>query len=224
MPGSVTIATNMAGRGTDIQLGGNLDMRLAKWRAGAGGAGHRDRRPRPRPKKRDAIEAEIESKRAKALAAGGLFVLGTERHESRRIDNQLRGRTGRQGDPGHSKFFLSCEDDLLRIFAGDRLDAIMRTFGVAGRRGDHPPVAEQRHRHRPEAGRAAQLRDPQEPPEVRRRGQRPAQGGVRAAPGVHGGRATCRRSSPRCATTPSTTWSPATCRPRPTPTSGTSRA
>ena len=82
------------------------------------------------------------TRRQQALAAGGLFVLGTERHESRRIDNQLRGRTGRQGDPGHSKFFLSCEDDLLRIFAGERLDAIMRTFGVAGRRGDHPQVAE----------------------------------------------------------------------------------
>src|SRR5207248_3991852 len=79
---------------------------------------------------RELIEAEIAGKREKALSAGGLFVLGTERHESRRIDNQLRGRTGRQGDPGQSKFFLSCEDDLLRIFAGDRLDAIMRTFGV----------------------------------------------------------------------------------------------
>jgi preprotein translocase subunit SecA len=77
------------------------------------------------------VTAEIAGAKAAALAAGGLFVLGTERHESRRIDNQLRGRTGRQGDPGHSKFFLSCEDDLLRIFAGDRLDAIMRTFGVA---------------------------------------------------------------------------------------------
>ena len=77
------------------------------------------------------LEVEIADKKAQALAAGGLFVLGTERHESRRIDNQLRGRTGRQGDPGHSKFFLSCEDDLLRIFAGERLDAIMRTFGVA---------------------------------------------------------------------------------------------
>jgi preprotein translocase subunit SecA len=76
------------------------------------------------------VEAEIADKKAQALAAGGLFVLGTERHESRRIDNQLRGRTGRQGDPGHSKFFLSCEDDLLRIFAGERLDGIMRTFGV----------------------------------------------------------------------------------------------
>jgi preprotein translocase subunit SecA len=79
---------------------------------------------------RASIEAEIAGKRERALAAGGLFVLGTERHESRRIDNQLRGRTGRQGDPGQSKFFLSCEDDLLRIFAGDRLDAIMRNFGV----------------------------------------------------------------------------------------------
>jgi preprotein translocase subunit SecA len=79
---------------------------------------------------RAGIEAEIKDKKDLALGAGGLFVLGTERHESRRIDNQLRGRTGRQGDPGHSKFYLSCEDDLLRIFAGERLDAIMRTFGV----------------------------------------------------------------------------------------------
>jgi preprotein translocase subunit SecA len=76
------------------------------------------------------LEADIAQAKEKALSAGGLFVLGTERHESRRIDNQLRGRTGRQGDPGRSKFFLSCEDDLLRIFAGERLDAIMRTFGV----------------------------------------------------------------------------------------------
>ncbi len=76
------------------------------------------------------FEAEIAEARAHALREGGLFVLGTERHESRRIDNQLRGRTGRQGDPGRSKFFLCCEDDLLRIFAGDRLDAIMRSFGV----------------------------------------------------------------------------------------------
>ncbi|MEO8927625.1 MAG: SEC-C metal-binding domain-containing protein, partial [Caulobacteraceae bacterium] len=81
--------------------------------------------------KKAEIEAEIGEKKAQAIAAGGLYVLGTERHESRRIDNQLRGRTGRQGDPGVSKFFLSCEDDLLRIFAGERLDSIMRTFGVA---------------------------------------------------------------------------------------------
>ena len=130
VPGSVTIATNMAGRGTDIQLGGNLDMRMTNWR--------RDKReqaievtPEMLEGVRSQFEAEIAEGRARALAEGGLFVLGTERHESRRIDNQLRGRTGRQGDPGRSKFFLSTEDDLLRIFAGERLDAIMRTFGVA---------------------------------------------------------------------------------------------
>ena len=138
LPGAVTIATNMAGRGTDIQLGGNLEMRLQRWR--------QDQRNMAievthemEAEQEAAFKAEIEAKKAEALAAGGLFVLGTERHESRRIDNQLRGRTGRQGDPGRSKFFLSCEDDLMRIFAGDRLDAIMRTFGVAeGEAISHP--------------------------------------------------------------------------------------
>jgi preprotein translocase subunit SecA len=129
VPGGVTIATNMAGRGTDIQLGGNLDMRLSNWRQQQKGMGleisHEDE-----VAERTRLEADIAQAKEKALSAGGLFVLGTERHESRRIDNQLRGRTGRQGDPGRSKFFLSCEDDLLRIFAGERLDAIMRTFGV----------------------------------------------------------------------------------------------
>jgi preprotein translocase subunit SecA len=129
IPGSVTIATNMAGRGTDIQLGGNLDMRMAKWRQEQLALGV-EITPEAEEEERDSVAAEIESKRAKALVEGGLYVLGTERHEARRIDNQLRGRTGRQGDPGHSKFYLSCEDDLLRIFAGERLDAIMRTFGV----------------------------------------------------------------------------------------------
>jgi preprotein translocase subunit SecA len=121
--GAVTIATNMAGRGTDIKLGGNLDFRIDD-ELGDMPDG---------PEKQaliDQFTAEIEADKQQVLAAGGLFVLGTERHESRRIDNQLRGRTGRQGDPGHSKFFLSCEDDLLRIFAGERLDSIMRTFGV----------------------------------------------------------------------------------------------
>ena len=129
VPGAVTIATNMAGRGTDIQLGGNVDMRLAKWREEQRDAGL-EVSPQEALDKKAEIEADIKDLKEQALAAGGLFVLGTERHESRRIDNQLRGRTGRQGDPGHSKFFLSCEDDLLRIFAGDRLDSIMRTFGV----------------------------------------------------------------------------------------------
>jgi preprotein translocase subunit SecA len=129
VPGAVTIATNMAGRGTDIQLGGNVDMRLATWRQEQLDAGV-EVTPEAALKRRAEIEADIKDLKEQALAAGGLFVLGTKRHESRRIDNQLRGRTGRQGDPGHSKFFLSCEDDLLRIFAGERLDSIMRTFGV----------------------------------------------------------------------------------------------
>ncbi len=130
VPGSVTIATNMAGRGTDIQLGGNIDMRVLAWRQEQRGLGV-EVTPEMAAARQKELEAEIADAKAAALAAGGLFVLGTERHESRRIDNQLRGRTGRQGDPGHSKFFLSCEDDLLRIFAGERLDSIMRTFGVA---------------------------------------------------------------------------------------------
>lgn len=130
VPGAVTIATNMAGRGTDIQLGGNLEMRLGRWRQEERAKG-RDVTEAEIASERQKIEADIAVRKAEALAAGGLFVLGTERHESRRIDNQLRGRTGRQGDPGKSKFFLSTEDDLLRIFAGERLDSIMRTFGMA---------------------------------------------------------------------------------------------
>ena len=138
LPGAVTIATNMAGRGTDIQLGGNLEMRIQRWTQE-----QRNMAVEVTPEALAAIEAqykaEIAAAKAQALAAGGLFVLGTERHESRRIDNQLRGRTGRQGDPGTSKFYLSCEDDLLRIFAGDRLDAIMKSFGVAeGEAISHP--------------------------------------------------------------------------------------
>jgi preprotein translocase subunit SecA len=129
VPGAVTIATNMAGRGTDIQLGGNVDMRVERWRLEQRGLGIEVTHAEAL-KKRGEVEAEISDKKRAAIDAGGLYVLGTERHESRRIDNQLRGRTGRQGDPGVSKFFLSCEDDLLRIFAGERLDSIMRTFGV----------------------------------------------------------------------------------------------
>jgi len=129
VPGAVTIATNMAGRGTDIQLGGNLDMKLQRFRMEERAQG-RDPSAEDMDAKRVEFERDIAEKKAQALEAGGLYVLGTERHESRRIDNQLRGRTGRQGDPGKSKFFLSTEDDLLRIFAGERLEGIMRTFGV----------------------------------------------------------------------------------------------
>ncbi|WP_428153330.1 preprotein translocase subunit SecA [Brevundimonas sp.] len=138
LPGVVTIATNMAGRGTDIQLGGNLEMKMQKWmleqRNMAVEVTHE-----MEVAQEAQFKADIAVQKKIALDAGGLFVLGTERHESRRIDNQLRGRTGRQGDPGTSKFYLSCEDDLLRIFAGDRLDSIMKTFGVAeGEAITHP--------------------------------------------------------------------------------------
>jgi preprotein translocase subunit SecA len=129
VPGAVTIATNMAGRGTDIQLGGNVDMRVQKWISEQEAAGVEVHQDQILAKKTE-IEAHIAGLKQQALQAGGLFVLGTERHESRRIDNQLRGRTGRQGDPGRSKFFLSCEDDLMRIFAGDRLNSMMKTLGV----------------------------------------------------------------------------------------------
>lgn len=127
--GAVTIATNMAGRGTDIQLGGNIDMMVNDWLQEQK---DKDQDPNSREieRQREKFEAQIADKKKIALEAGGLYVLGTERHESRRIDNQLRGRTGRQGDPGKSKFFISLEDDLLRIFAADRLDGIMRRLGI----------------------------------------------------------------------------------------------
>ncbi|WP_292054708.1 MULTISPECIES: preprotein translocase subunit SecA [unclassified Brevundimonas] len=138
LPGAVTIATNMAGRGTDIQLGGNIEMRMQRWLQEQRNMAI-EVTPEQIAAKETEFKAEIAVAKEQALAAGGLFVLGTERHESRRIDNQLRGRTGRQGDPGTSKFYLSCEDDLLRIFAGDRLDAIMKSFGVAeGEAISHP--------------------------------------------------------------------------------------
>ena len=122
VPGAVTIATNMAGRGTDIQLGGNLDMRVEQEIPTT-------TPPAERERLEENIKTEIAGLKEKALAAGGLYVLGTERHESRRIDNQLRGRTGRQGDPGRSKFYLSTEDDLMRIFGGERLKNMMGKLG-----------------------------------------------------------------------------------------------
>ena len=121
VPGAVTIATNMAGRGTDIQLGGNLEMRIAD-----------EVKPDSATADKDiaAITTEVEKLKAEALAAGGLYVICTERHESRRIDNQLRGRTGRQGDPGASKFFLSLQDDLMRIFGSEKLDGMLQKLGL----------------------------------------------------------------------------------------------
>jgi preprotein translocase subunit SecA len=125
VPGAITIATNMAGRGTDIQLGGNADMRIRQEISDIEDAREREKSPRA-----DDIRGQISRLKEKALKAGGLFVLGTERHESRRIDNQLRGRSGRQGDPGHSKFFLSLEDDLMRIFGSDKLDGMLQKLGL----------------------------------------------------------------------------------------------
>jgi len=123
VPGAITIATNMAGRGTDIQLGGNVEMRVKQ-----------EVDPTAPPDARDAQEAAIRGEVAefkqKALDAGGLYIIGTERHESRRIDNQLRGRSGRQGDPGRSKFFLSLQDDLMRIFGAERMDAMLKRLGL----------------------------------------------------------------------------------------------
>ena len=122
VPGSVTIATNMAGRGVDIQMGGNLTLKLESELS------------KVSKEEKSKLEKEIKEEhaklRSKAIAAGGLYVMGTERHESRRIDNQLRGRSGRQGDSGKSKFFLSLEDDLMRIFGSERLDAMLQKLGI----------------------------------------------------------------------------------------------
>ncbi len=122
-PGVVTIATNMAGRGTDIKLGGNLEMRLKSRLADIDDPGLRAAREAE-------IRDEITAAHETVKRAGGLFVIGTERHESRRIDNQLRGRSGRQGDPGRSRFFLSLEDDLMRIFGSDRMGGMLQKLGL----------------------------------------------------------------------------------------------
>jgi preprotein translocase subunit SecA len=121
-PGAVTIATNMAGRGTDIQLGGNLEVRIREDADGLEGEA--------RATKIETIKAELEAAREIVKQAGGLYVVGTERHESRRIDNQLRGRSGRQGDPGNSKFFLSLDDDLMRIYGMQRMDGMLQRLGI----------------------------------------------------------------------------------------------
>ena len=121
--GAITIATNMAGRGTDIQLGGNPDMKLKEMLKG-------DESEEQKAALKAKIEAEVAADKEKVLKAGGLYILGTERHESRRIDNQLRGRSGRQGDPGTSKFFLSMQDDLMRIFGSDKMSNVLHRLGL----------------------------------------------------------------------------------------------
>ena len=139
-PGAVTIATNMAGRGVDIKLGGNAEhlarLELAKRDIDPEDPAHGEGLKELLP----GIEGQVEGNRERVVAAGGLFICGTERHESRRIDNQLRGRSGRQGDPGESRFFLSAEDDLVRLFAGDRIYKILDRLGSVDEEGNEEPI------------------------------------------------------------------------------------
>jgi preprotein translocase subunit SecA len=140
-PGAVTIATNMAGRGVDIKLGGNAEhqarMELAGLGLKPGDPDYEQRFGEVFP----AIDRRVEEAHRSVVDVGGLFICGTERHESRRIDNQLRGRSGRQGDPGDSQFFLSAEDDLVRLFAGDRIYRILERFGTTDQEGHEEPIA-----------------------------------------------------------------------------------
>jgi preprotein translocase subunit SecA len=140
-PGAVTIATNMAGRGVDIKLGGNPEhlvrLKLAREGVEPKDAEEYERRMR---EALPGVEQSVQENRGRVMAAGGLFICGTERHESRRIDNQLRGRSGRQGDPGESRFFLSAEDDLVRLFAGDRIYRILDKLGGIDEEGNEEPI------------------------------------------------------------------------------------
>jgi preprotein translocase subunit SecA len=139
-PGAVTIATNMAGRGVDIKLGGNAEhltqLELTKLGLKPGDPDFDEHFAEVLP----SIEERVEENRQRVMEAGGLFIVGTERHESRRIDNQLRGRAGRQGDPGESRFFLSAEDDLVRLFAGDRIYKILDRLGTTDEAGNEEPI------------------------------------------------------------------------------------
>ncbi|MGI8512740.1 MAG: preprotein translocase subunit SecA [Solirubrobacteraceae bacterium] len=140
-PGAVTIATNMAGRGVDIKLGGNAEhltrLELVKLGLKPGDPDFSERFAEVLP----TVEQRVEGLRERVLEAGGLYIVGTERHESRRIDNQLRGRSGRQGDPGESQFFLSAQDDLVRLFAGDRIYKILDRLGTTDEEGNEEPIA-----------------------------------------------------------------------------------
>jgi preprotein translocase subunit SecA len=141
-PGAVTIATNMAGRGVDIKLGGNPEHLARRQLVGEGVDPEEDAETYERLTREalPAIERTVQENRERVVAAGGLFICGTERHESRRIDNQLRGRAGRQGDPGESRFFLSAEDDLVRLFAGDRIYRILDKLGGVDEEGNEEPI------------------------------------------------------------------------------------
>ncbi len=175
-PGTVTIATNMAGRGTDIVLGGNVARQVDQLRKD-GAMTEEQLAGRARE-----LENEWQQLHEKVIAAGGLHIVGTERHESRRIDNQLRGRSGRQGDPGSSRFYLSLEDNLMRIFGDpERTKSLLQDCRHEGGRGDRERHADAPDRARAAQGRVAQLRRAQEPARIRRRRERSAQGDLSPA-------------------------------------------
>ena len=205
VPGAVTIATNMAGRGTDIQLGGNLEMRMERWRDEQRGLGVEITDAMVRAPREAEVKAEIAAGRE---AGAGHRRPVRARHRAPREPAHRQPAARPHRPPGRPRplqvlpLHRGRPAAHLRRRAAGRDHAHLRR---GGRRGDHPQVAELGHRHRPEEGRAAQLRDPQEPPEVRRRRQRPAQGRVREAPGVHGGRPTSPRWSRSSARTRSAT-------------------
>ena len=227
-PGAVTIATNMAGRGVDIKLGGSpehLDRgtSCAKLGLQPGDPDYEEHEARVLPE----LEARCEEDREKVMEAGGLCIIGTERHESRRIDNQLRGRAGRQGDPGESRFFLSAEDDLVRLFAGERIYRILDRFGTTDDQGREEPIeagpADEADREGAEEGRGAELPDPQARARLRRRHERAAPRSstptaTRCSRAATWASRRARRSR-ACSAASSTSSPPAT-----TPRTGTSRA
>ncbi len=192
--GAVTVSTNMAGRGTDILLGGNPDFTA---------------RERLRKENKDpdhdlprteweamlkSVKEQTEKEHDEVVALGGLHIVGTERHESRRIDNQLRGRAGRQGDPGSARFYLSLQDDLMRIFGGAAHAEPDAAAGHGRRRADREQADHQAHRGRAEGRRSAEFRLPQTHPRIRRRDEQAAPGGLRHAPRA-ARRAKIRRSA-----------------------------
>ena len=195
--GAVTVATNMAGRGTDIMLGGSTeflaDQELRK--QGLDPVENAEEYNAAWPAMLERITAQVKAEHDEVKEAGGLYVLGTERHESRRIDNQLRGRSGRQGDPGESRFYLSLGDDLMRLFKSDWVERVLLALKVPDDVADREQVGDQVDPVRAEPGRGAQLRVPQERPEVRRRDEPAARGHLRRAPrGARG----CRPHRTRC--------------------------
>ena len=201
--GAITVSTNMAGRGTDIVLGGNPEM-IAKLEFREHGR-DADKEPEAFAEVVEKYDEACKAEGEEVRKLGGLHILGTERHESRRIDNQLRGRAGRQGDPGSSRFYLSLEDDLMRIFAGDRVKSLMERMGMPDNEPIEHPWVTQEHPGRAAQGRGAQLRHPQAPARIRRRDERAAQDRLQAAPAA----ARSASTSPRRSTT--TASPPARC-------------